>query len=172
LNDGGSARSSAIHVPEVEPSLLHRFFLLFGTTPYRRWEVMHLRMIVWCLLLAYLGWRFLACAPQKWTPVLFFLELSCIAFLLISLSFLLYTGSSSPSSLPCEIRKLAPWVRWTTVTLVLVTWAMAGAVFTSHMILEYSAARQEAPNTCFSRVPSTVTYPLSRVSTADLGPLH
>ena len=96
---------------------------------------MHLRMIVWCLLLVYLGWRFLACAPQKWRSVLFLLELSCIAFLLVSLSFLLYTGSSSPSSLPCEIRKLAPWVRWTTVTLVLVTWAMAGTVFTSHLIL-------------------------------------
>jgi serine/threonine protein kinase len=130
-----SARSSAIQAREVEPSLLSRFFSLFGATPYRRWEVMHLRMLVWCLLLAYLGWRFLACAPQKWGSALFFLELACIAFLLISLSFLLYAGASNPSSLAHEICRFAPWVRWTTVALVLVTWVMAGTVFASHRIL-------------------------------------
>jgi len=120
---------------KFEASLFHRFFLLFGATPYRRWEIMHLRMILWCLLLAYLGWRFMSCAPDKWGFVLFFLELACIGLLVSLLGFLLYTGTSDPSGLSREVRRMAPWVRWSTVTLVLVTWAMAGTVVVSHHVL-------------------------------------
>jgi hypothetical protein len=127
--------SPTTQIREFEPSLFHRFFLLFGATPYRRWEIMHLRMILWCLLLGYLGWRFMACAPNKWGSVLFFLELACIGLLLILLGFLLYTGVSDPSGLSREVRRMAPWVRWSTVILVLVTWAMAGTVVASHRVL-------------------------------------
>jgi len=120
---------------DIEPTLLHRFFFLFGATPYRRWEIMHLRMIVWCLLLTYLGWRFMVSASDKWEFILFFLQLACIALLLILLGFLLYTGTSDPGGLPREVRRMAPWVRWSTVTLVLVTWVMAGIVVVSHRVL-------------------------------------
>lgn len=120
---------------KIEPSLLRGFFLLFGATPYRRWEIMHLRMILWGLLLAYLGWRFMACSSDMWGLVLFLLELSCIATLLILLGFLLYTGTSDPGGLARQVRRMAPWIRWLTITLVAVTWAMAGAVLVSHRVL-------------------------------------
>ena len=132
LNTSGS---QATQTREFEPSLFQRFFLLFGTTPYQRWEIMHLRMILWCLLLAYLGWRFMACIPDKWGFVLFFLEFACIGFLLVLLGFLLYTGTADPGSLSREVRRMAPWVRGSTVTLVLMTWTMAGAVVPSHRVL-------------------------------------
>lgn len=125
----------SMQAPKIEPSLLRRFFLLFGATPYRRWEIMHLRMILWGLLLAYLGWRFMACNSDMWGLVLFLLELSCIATLLIFLGFLLYTGTSDPGGLAREVRRMAPWILWLTITLVAVTWAMAGIVVVSHRVL-------------------------------------
>jgi len=140
-DDERSALSKAASMPGAapmsmqEPSLLRRFFLLFGATPYRRWEIMHLRMILWGVLLAYLGWRFMACSLDMWGLVLFLLELSCIATLLLFLGFLLYTGTSDPGGLAHEVRRMAPWIRWLTITLVAVTWAMAGAVVVSHRVL-------------------------------------
>lgn len=130
-----STGSATTQIREFEPSLFHRFFLLFGATPYRRWEIMHLRMMLWCLLLAYLGWRFMTCAPENWGFVLFFLELPCAGLLLILLGFLLYTGALDPGSLSREVRRMTPWVRWSTATLVLVTWTMAGTVVVSHRVL-------------------------------------
>jgi serine/threonine protein kinase len=130
-----SSGSPITQAQELEPSLFRRFALLFGATPYRRWEIMHLRMILWCLLLAYLGWRFMACVPDKWGSVLFFLELAFIGLLVTLLGFLLYTGASDPSGLSREVRRMAPWVRWSTIILVLVTWAMAGTVVVSHRVL-------------------------------------
>jgi predicted Ser/Thr protein kinase len=120
---------------EIEPSLLQRFFKLFGKTPYRRWEIMHLRMILWCLLLAYLGWRFMASAPDKWGFALFFLEIACIALLITLLGFLVYTGASNRGDLLRVIRRMAPWIRGSTVALVFVTWAMAGIAVASHRVL-------------------------------------
>ena len=130
-----SAGAQIAQAREIEPSLLQRFFQLFGKTPYRRWEIMHLRMMLWCLLLAYLGWRFMAGAPEKWGFVLFSLELGCIALLMILLGFLVYTGASNRGGLLREIRRMAPWIRWSTIALVLVTWAMAGIAVVSHRVL-------------------------------------
>ena len=127
-----SAWSPVTQVREIEPSLLRRFFLLFGATPYRRWEIMHLRMFLWCLLLGYLGWRFMVCAPDRWGLILFSIELACIALLLILLSFLVYMGALDRSGLSHQVRRLAPWIRWSTIVLVLVTWAMAGIVVVAH----------------------------------------
>ena len=120
------------HSGPEESSLFRRFFLLFGASPYRRWEIMHVRMFLWCLLLGYLGSRFWARTPDKWGSTLFFLELACIALLLILLSFLVYTGTFDRSSLPKEIGRLAPWIHWSTIALVPLTWAMAGTLVVSH----------------------------------------
>jgi len=130
-----AAGAQIVRPRETEPSLLQRFFLVFGETPYRRWEIMHLRMILWCLLLAYLGWRFIASAPDKWGFALFYLELGCIALLMTLLGFLVYTGASDRGGLLREVRRMAPWIRWLTVALVLVTWAMAGFAAVSHRVL-------------------------------------
>jgi hypothetical protein len=72
----------ASQTPETAPSLLRRFFLLFGATPYRHWEMMHLRMCLWSLFIGYLGWRFTWWTPERWGLILFFLEMICIILLL------------------------------------------------------------------------------------------
>lgn len=114
---------------------LHRFFLLFGATPERRWEILHWRMFLWCMVLAYLGWKFMATAVGRWGLVLFLVELVCILFMTIMLSFLLYTRAVDPDDLPDEVRKLAPWIRGSTFALVLVNWTMFARVVVSHPIL-------------------------------------
>ena len=122
-------------VPATAPGPLHRFFLLFGDTPQRRWQIMYLRMFLWCLLLSYLGWRFAGSAVGRWGFILFLFQLACVLLIAISLSFLLYTMALDPSSLSHEVQRLAPWIRGLTFALVLVTWAMSAAVVASHPVL-------------------------------------
>ena len=118
--------------PEIEPSLFRRFFLLFGASPYRRWEIMHVRMCLWSLFLGYLGWRFRQWSPNGWGLILFLLELACIALLWVLASLHLYIGVFDRNGLPRRVWKLAPWIRWSIFALVLVTWAMAGTLVPSH----------------------------------------
>jgi hypothetical protein len=124
--------ASVSPAPEIEPSLFRRFFLLFGATPYRRWEVAHVRICLWSLFLCYLGWRFREWSPDTWGLILFLLELVSIALLWVLLTFLLYIGVFDRNGLPGWVWKLAPWIRWSAFVLVLVTWAMAGTIATSH----------------------------------------
>ncbi len=118
--------------PETESSLLQRYFLLFGRTPYRRWEITHLRMCVWSLCIGYLGWRFTVWTPERWALILFFFELVCIVMLWVLLTLPLYTGAFDARGLPHQVWKLAPWIRWSTLALVAVTWTMAGTLGASH----------------------------------------
>jgi len=121
--------------PETEPSLLRRFSFLFffgAKSPYRRWEVMHLGMILWFVLPGYLGSRFWAVTAYKWGWILFFLELACILLLSILGIFLVYTGIFDRSSLPREIRRTAPWILCFTVALILVMWTMVAIVVVAH----------------------------------------
>jgi predicted Ser/Thr protein kinase len=129
------ALSPVTQVPASAPSPLRRFFLLFGATPQHRWEVMHLRMFLWCMLLAYLGWRFAASARDRSGFILFLVQLACILFITILLSFLLYTLALDPSALPHEVQRLAPWIRGLTLALVLVTWAMCAVAVGSQPVL-------------------------------------
>jgi len=118
--------------PEIESSLLRRFFSLAGESPYRRWETMHLGFIVWFVLLGYLGSRFWAVTAYRWGWILFFLELACIGPLVILLAFLVYTGNFDRSSLPREIGRTAPWILWSTVALIAVPGTMAGTIVVAH----------------------------------------
>ncbi len=122
-------------VPATAAGPLRRFFFLFGATPQRRWEIMHLRMFLWCMLLCYLGWRFAASAGGRWGFILFLVQMACILLIAILLSFLLYTLALDSSGLPREVQRLAPWMRGLTLALVLVTWAMSAAVVVSHPVL-------------------------------------
>jgi len=124
--------SGPSRAPETESSLLRRFFFLFGESPYRRWETMHLGMIVWFVLLGYLGSRFWAVTAYKWGWILFFLELACTCLLVVLLGFLMYTGTFDRSSLPREIGRTAPWILWSTVALVAVPGTMAGTIVVAH----------------------------------------
>jgi len=120
---------------EVEPSLFGRFFLLFGAAPYRRWELMHLRMFLWCLFLVYLGWRFRVLTPNRWGVTLFSIELACIAVLLVLISLPLYVGMFDPANLPVVVPRMAPWICWFVLALVPVTWLMASTLAESHSVL-------------------------------------
>ena len=119
-------------LPEKETSLLRRFFLLFGTTPYRRWEIAHLRICLWSLFIGYLGWRFTLWTPGRWASILFFLELVCIVLLWVLVFLPLYTGAFDPQRLRHQVRRTAPWIRWCTLVLVLMTWTMAASLGVSH----------------------------------------
>jgi hypothetical protein len=125
--------------PEIESSLLQRFSFLFffgAESPYRRWEVMHLGMSLWFVLLpGYLGSRFWAVTAYKWGWILFFLEMACILLLSILGIFLVYTGIFDRSSLPREIRRTAPWILCSTVALILVMWTMVAIVVVAHPVL-------------------------------------
>jgi len=117
---------------EIESSRLRRLFLLFGTTPYRRWEITQARMCLWSLVIGYLGWRFTWWTPERWGLILFFLELICIVLLWVLLILPMYMGAFDARILPDQVRKMAPWIRWSTLVLVVVTWTMAGSLNASH----------------------------------------
>ena len=117
---------------EIESSRLRRFFLFFGTTPYRRWEITQARMCLWSLVIGYLGWRFTLWTPERWGLILFFLELVCIVLLWVLLILPMYMGAFDARILPDQVRKMAPWIRWSTLALVVVTWTMAGSLNASH----------------------------------------
>jgi len=127
-----SAGSVLQETGESRPRLFHRFFLLFGATPYRRWEVMQVRLLLWCILLGCLGWKFMAGAPHTWGLALFLLQLTCTTPILILVSFLLYTGALDPDALPQAVRRTAPWIRWSIIACVLDTWAMAWSTVVPH----------------------------------------
>jgi serine/threonine protein kinase len=67
--------------------------------------------------------------------ILFLVQLACILFITILLSFLLYTLALDPSALPHEVQRLAPWIRGLTLALVLVTWAMCAVAVGSQPVL-------------------------------------
>ena len=118
--------------PETQVSVLRPFFLLFGTTPYRRWEIAHVRMCLWSLFSGYFGWRFKVWTPEKWGSILFFLELVCIVLLLVLLFLPLYIGAVDAQRLPDQVRRVGPWIRWSTLSLVVIMWTMAATLGASH----------------------------------------
>jgi len=118
-------------------SLLWRYSLnhqasRLSSTPYRRWEIAHLRISLWSLFIGYLGWRFTLWTPGRWASILFFLELVCIVLLWVLVFLPLYTGAFDPQRLRHQVRRTAPWIRWSTLVLVVMTWTMAGSVGGSH----------------------------------------
>jgi hypothetical protein len=49
--------------------------------------------------------------------------------------FPLYTGAFDPQPLPYQARRTAPWIRWSTLILVGMTWTMAASLAGSHTAL-------------------------------------
>ena len=59
--------------------------------------------------------------------------LGLLTLLLWVLVFLpLYTGAFDPQRLRHQVRRTAPWIRWSTLVLVLMTWKMAASLGVSH----------------------------------------
>lgn len=132
LRRAGAQPPGTSQVPQTQRSLLGRFFLLFGTTAYRRWEIMHLRMCLWSLFIGYLGWRFTLWTPERWGLILFCIELAFIVLLWVLLVLPMYTGAFDAARLPNQVRKIAPWIRWSTLALVAITWTMAATLHAPH----------------------------------------
>lgn len=128
----GTQSPRTSQAPQAQASFLSRFFLLFGTTPYRRWEIMHLRMCLWSLFIGYLGWRFTLSTPEKWGLALFCIELGFIVLLWVLAMLPLYMAAFDARRLPHQVRKIAPWIRWSTLALVAITWTMAATLGVSH----------------------------------------
>ena len=133
-HDSAESRSTSQR-RDGEISLFRRAFSFLGETPYRRWETGHLRLCGYCLFLIYVGWKFRTWAPSQWGLVLFFSELACVIFLLFLSSFLLYMGAFNRTGLAREVRRTAPWIRWISLTLMLITWAMGAIIAASHTVL-------------------------------------
>jgi len=125
----------ALQSPDGEASLFRRLFSFLGETPYRRWEIGQVRLWLYCLFLVYLGWRFRIWTPSLWGLVLFLSELAFVIVLLFLSSLLLYTGGFNRIGLSREVRRTAPWIRWSGFALMLITWAMGGVVAASHTVL-------------------------------------
>ncbi len=130
-----SARSNFPGTPELRPGLLSRFFLLFGKSPYQQWEIMQIRILIWCALIGILGWICASRVSTRWGYGLFLVESICIALLMVLASFLLYVGALQRERLEEAIRNTAPWIRMLVTSLVLISWAMAVFLFDSHIVL-------------------------------------
>ena len=70
--------------------------------------------------------------PEKWGSILFFLELVCIVLLLVLLFLPLYIGAVDAQRLPDQVRRVGPWIRWSTLSLVVIMWTMAATLGASH----------------------------------------
>ncbi len=128
-----SSRSIYRRGLQLRSGVLNQFFLLFGTTPYKRWAVMQIRILIWCVLIGALGYMFSTRISGKWGVTLFLVELICIALLMILASFLLYVGALHRESLPQEVQKTASWIRGMMIGLVVISWMMAACIFDSHL---------------------------------------
>lgn len=131
-SDAPPGSSPASQSREIEASLFRRIFAFGGSSPYRMWEITHIRMSIWCLLLIYLGWRFRVATAGTWGLILFFSELLCATVLLLLFGCLLYAGAYDRSNFRREVRTMAPWIRALGVALGMLAFAMAGTIAASH----------------------------------------
>jgi serine/threonine protein kinase len=132
FNNDSARFSSASKRGANDASLFGRMFAFVGSSPYRLWEITHIRILIWCVLLAYCGWRFSVATPGAWGLTLFFLQLLCTTTLGTLIGVLLYTGAYDRTNLARSTRMLAPWIRGLGISSGLMAWAMAVALAASH----------------------------------------
>jgi hypothetical protein len=65
----------------------------------------------------------------------FLVQLACAAVLLVLITLPVYTGMFDYANLRIMVPRMAPWIRWLTLALVLVTWLMAATLVESHSAL-------------------------------------
>src|SRR5437763_11700257 len=85
-HDLNSAPAQTV-IPPTGPSFPRRIFSLILR---HGWEVMHIRMCIWCVLLAYAAWRFRLAIPGAVGFAMFFATLICTTMLSVLLFTLLY----------------------------------------------------------------------------------
>ena len=130
-HDLNSAPAQAVIAP-TGPGIPRRIFSLILR---HGWEVLHVRMCIWCVLLAYAAWRFRLATPGAVGWAMFFAALICTTVLALLLSVLLYTHIADKNHLAAEVRRIAPWVRVSSIIIGLLAWVMAVMVATTHTVL-------------------------------------
>jgi len=106
-HDRNSAPAQAV-IASTDPGVARRIFSLVLR---HGWELLHVRMCIWCVGLAYAAWRFRLATPGATGLAMFFAALICTTVLALLFSVLLYTHIADKNHLAAEVRRIAPWVR-------------------------------------------------------------
>jgi serine/threonine protein kinase len=99
------------------------------------WEFLHVRLCIWCIMLAYVAWRFRLATPGDAGLAMFFAALICTTALSVLLFTLLYTHFADKDRLAAEVRRMTPWFRVLSVVIGLIAWVMAVMVAANHTVL-------------------------------------
>jgi hypothetical protein len=116
-------------------SLLRRFFGSTGWSPYRLWEILHLKACIRCALLVWLACEFKADRKGTWSLVLFFSAVLCCTTQGLLSAVLVIAGAVDPRNLSTYAQKLARWLRAMGLANGLIGLLMAASVAESHTIL-------------------------------------
>ena len=130
-HDLNSAPAQAVIAP-TGPGIPGRIFSLILR---HGWEILHVRMCIWCLLIAYAAWRFRLATPGAVGLAMFFAALICTTVLSLLLCLLLYTHIADKNRLAAEVRRMAPWVSVLSIIIGLLAWVMAVMVAATHTVL-------------------------------------
>jgi hypothetical protein len=99
------------------------------------WELLHVRLCIWCVMLAYVAWRFRLATPGAAGLAMFFAALICTTVLSGLLFSLLYTHIADKNRLAAEVRRMVPWIRVLSIIIGLLGWVMAVMVAATHTVL-------------------------------------
>ena len=130
-HDVTSAPAQAVIVPSG-PGIPRRIFSLIQR---RGWEVLHVRMCIWCVVLVYAAWRFRVATVGPVGFAMFFATLMCTTVLSLLVFILLHTYIFDRNNLSAEVRRIAPWVRVLSIIIGLLAWVMAVIVAATHTVL-------------------------------------
>jgi len=111
LSRAPQAGGRAAATPEEDPPLMRKLLGSAGATPYRLWEMLHIKMCLHCALLLYMAWRFKSVTSGTSSLALFFSTLLCSSIQFIMAAVLLFAGNMDRDFLRGEARKFAPWLR-------------------------------------------------------------
>jgi serine/threonine protein kinase len=130
-HDRNSARPQPV-IASTETGVARRIFSLVLR---HGWEFLHVRLCIWCVMLAFVAWRFRLATPGAVGLAIFFAALICTTVLSGLLFNLLYTHVADENSLAAEVRRMAPWCRVLSIMIGLLAWVMAVIVAATHTVL-------------------------------------
>ena len=129
--DVNSAPAQAVIAP-ARPGIPRRIFSLIQR---HGWEILHVRMCIWGVILVYSAWRFRVATVGPLGFAMFFSTLICTTVLSLLIFILFHTFIFDKGHLSEEVRRMAPWVRFLSVIIGLLAWVMAAIVATTHTVL-------------------------------------
>ena len=130
-HDLKAAPAPAVIAP-TGPGVARRIFSLVLR---HGWELLHVRLCIWCVMLAYVAWRFRLATPGAVGLAMFFAALICTTVLGGLLFTLLYTHVADKNRLAAEVRRMGPWFRVLSIMIGLLAWVMAVMVADTHTVL-------------------------------------